>query len=258
MGKRDSLKAEMARAATGRLGTQSGWEDKLLGTLSQDLQGTQGSFCRGLEKIARRAIATGGTVDPVNDVLTTLRLLVLSVAAGSAEMRGGVEDMFQEARPMLTNVGLAAYRERDQAASNHMRRISETCFSAISTGEIGPLSQALTDHLPQLGVAACTISRITPSQRRGSELDVVARLSAELGTSRRAHLPLGSLGADQSLEHRAAVLVLPLNFGGEALGVATFAWGAHNPVVYEQLREPLGIALYASRERTAARASTGT
>src|SRR4029079_9771689 len=82
-----TLKAELSRAAAGRLGNQSGWEDKLLGALSSDLQNASGALRAALESVARRSIAVGGSVDPCNDVLTVLRLQVLGIAAGHPEAR---------------------------------------------------------------------------------------------------------------------------------------------------------------------------
>jgi DNA-binding LacI/PurR family transcriptional regulator len=244
LGRQMALKAEMARAAAGRLGSQSGWEERLLQSLSRDLQHADGGFRYGLEGIARRAIAVGGSIDPCNDVLTELRLQVVGLTGGQPELRPRVEDMFQEARLMLTQVGLSAYRERDQAATNHMRHIAKTCFETLGTGDAEPLSAALSAHLPSLGVAACTISRLSSGAK--PRLEVLARVGTDFGSSRAPVLPVASLGLEQSLLHRAAVLLMPLDFNEIPVGLAAFAWGAHNPLIYEQLREVLNVAVYAS------------
>jgi DNA-binding LacI/PurR family transcriptional regulator len=245
LGRQLTLKAEMARAASGRLGNQSGWEEKLLRALSNDLQNADGAFRYGLENVARRAIAVGGSIDPCNDVLTELRLQVVGLTMGQPESRPRVEDIFQEARLMLTQVGLAAYRERDQAATNHMRTIAKTCLEALGTGEAGPIVRALAAHLPSLGVAACTITSLSRAKQRAARLEVVAQLAPDFGNSRAPVLPTSSLGLDQSLLHRAAVVLMPLDFNQAPVGLAAFAWGAHNPLIYEQLREVLNVAVYA-------------
>jgi DNA-binding LacI/PurR family transcriptional regulator len=254
LGRQATLKAEMARAAAGRLGNQSGWEDKILSALSSDLQGTDGTFRYALESVARRAIAVGGSVDPCHDVLTALRLQVLGIASGQPEARPRIEDMFQETRLVLTMVALAAYRDRDQAAARHLRNISKTCLETLVTRESGPISRALSAHLPPLGVSACAISRLLPSSRRGAQLEVVARLSPDFGHSKLQLLPQSSLGLDQTLSHLAIAVLMPLDFNQEPVGLAAFGWGAHNPILYEQLREVLSVAVYATLEPLSVRA----
>jgi len=246
----------MARAAAGRLGNQSGWEDKILGALSNDLQSTDGTFHYAMESLARRAIAVGGSVDPCNDVLTVLRLQMLGIISGQPETRPRLEDLFQETRLMLTQVALSAYRDRDQSAASHLRNISKTCLETLATREAGPISRALSAHLPPLGVSACAISRLLPSSRRGAQLEVVARLSPDFGQSNKLQLlPDSSLGLDQTLSHLASAVLLPLDFNQQPVGLAAFAWGAHNPLVYEQLREVLSVAVYATLEPASVRSA---
>lgn len=250
LGRQVMLKAEMARAAAGRLGNQSGWEEKVMGALASDLQKTDGGFRFALESVARKAVSMGGSVDACNDVLTSLRLQVLAIAASNPEARPRIEDMFQESRLMLTQVGLGAYRERDQAATNHMRNISKTCMETLASHDTSALTRSLSAHLPALGVGACTISRLSTS-RRGAQLEVVARLSPEFVTTKSPALPVSSLGIDPTLQHRAAVLLMPLEFNHRPVGLAAIAWGAHNPLIYEQLREWLSVAVYASDVQSA-------
>jgi DNA-binding LacI/PurR family transcriptional regulator len=240
------LEAEMARAAAGRLGKQSGWEGKILMALASELQTGDGSFLPAFEGVVRKAISVGGGVDACNDVLTSLRLQVLAIAVSKPELRSRVEDMFQEARLMVTNVGLSAYRDRDQAATDHMRNISKACMGAFAAQDTTALSRALSTHLPPLGVTACSISRLSTTSARGPRLEIVARLSPDFVPAKNPALPTGSLGIDQTLQHRAAVVLMPLEFNRRPVGVAGFAWGAHNPMTYELLREWLSVAVYAS------------
>jgi hypothetical protein len=240
-----TLKAEMARAAAGRLGNQNGWEERILRALASDVQTGDGSFRFTLESVARKGISMGGSVDACNDVLTSLRLQVLAIAGSKADLRPRLEDMFQEARLMITNVGLSAYRDRDQAATDHMRNLSKACMGAFATQDTTALSRALSTHLPPLGVAACSITRLSTAPGREPRLEIVARLSPDFVNIKSPALPISSLGIDQTLQHRAAVVLMPLEFNQRPVGLAGFAWGAHNPMTYELLREWLSIAVYA-------------
>jgi hypothetical protein len=69
-----------------------------------------------------------------------------------------------------------------------------------------------------------------------------------------AGLPQSSLGLDQTLSHLAIAVLLPLDFNQEPVGLAAFAWGAHNPLLYEQLREVSSVAVFATLEPTSVRA----
>jgi sigma-B regulation protein RsbU (phosphoserine phosphatase) len=239
------LKAELARTAAGRLRNQNGWEEKIMRALASDLQTADGSFRSALEGIARKTISLGGSVDACNDVLTALRLQVLAIGGSNPELRPRVEDTFQEARLMITNVGLSAYRDRDQAATDHMRNISKACMGALAAQDATALSRALSTHLPSLGVAACSISRLNTASSRGPQLQIVAHLSPDFVFTKSPALPVSSLGLDQTLQHRAAVVLMPLEFNQRPVGLAGFAWGAHNPMIYELLREWLSVAVYA-------------
>jgi hypothetical protein len=84
----------------------------------------------------------------------------------------------------------------------------------------------------------------------------MARLSPDFVSAKVQPLPISSLGLDQTLQHRAAVLLMPLEFNQRPVGLAGFAWGAHNPLIYEQLREWLSLAVYASDVRSTKAAPT--
>jgi hypothetical protein len=127
-----------------------------------------------------------------------------------------------------------------------MRNLSKACMATLATQETSALSHALSAHLPPLGVAACSISRLNSSSRRGPQFEIVAHLSPDFVASKSHALALSSLGIDQTLQHRAAVVLMPLEFNQRPVGLAAFAWGAHNPMTYELLREWLSVAVYAS------------
>ena len=104
--------------------------------------------------------------------------------------------------------------------------------------------QSLGRHLPLLGVEACTVTRLSTTPAGVREHRVLTRLGEKIVSSSSTVLTAESLGIDSSLDHRAAVVVLPLDFGGQSVGLASCSWGAHNPLNYELLRELIGAAVY--------------
>lgn len=244
LGKRTRWAAQLARAAAGRLQSQPGWEEKLLRATGEELDGSEGALLHELEAIARRSIAVGGNIDACNDVLTRLRLLLLSVLGPKSEPRARVDDMLQETRLRLTEVALGAYREREQASANHLRNLTRACLDTLASHNGQSLTRALREHLPALGICACTVSRLQQGKSGSEELKVVARLSLDLEQVRIEPQSVASLGLGQNLKHRAVVVLQPLVFNGLPVGLAGFSWGAHNPLDYEQLRELFSVAAY--------------
>jgi hypothetical protein len=92
-------------------------------------------------------------------------------------------------------------------------------MEALATHDTSALSRALSSHLPPLGITASAISRLSVGTRRAPQLEVVARLSPEFGSTKTQVLPMSSLGLDQALEHRAAVVLMPLFFNRQPLGL---------------------------------------
>jgi hypothetical protein len=56
-------------------------------------------------------------------------------------------------------------------------------------------------------------------------------------------------GLDTLLESVETLVIEPLDFGGAPVGLAALAWGAPEASYYEQLREMLGAATFASGSR---------
>jgi hypothetical protein len=119
-------------------------------------------------------------------------------------------------------------------------------MAALANQDMAALSRALSVHLPPLGVAAFSISRLSTASSREPRLQILARLSPDFISAKGAPLPISSLGIDQTLQHRAAVVLMPLEFNHRPVGIAGLAWGAHNLMTYELLREWLSVAVYAS------------
>lgn len=244
LGRRQAWGAELARAASGRLTNQDGWEQKILRGVGDEMEGQEGALLYALEKVGRRAIANGGNIDACNDVLTKLRLLLISIVASTSDIRSRLDDVLQETRLRLTNVALGAYREREQASGVHFRNLTRACLNTLLTHDGIPLTRMLREHLPPLGIEACTISRLQGTLEENPTLEVVARLSLDMAQQHSTMLELRTLGLDQNLEHRTVVVLEPLVFDGIPVGLAAMSWGALNPLDYEHLRELFGIAAF--------------
>jgi sigma-B regulation protein RsbU (phosphoserine phosphatase) len=245
--RRGTITAALLRDSAGRLLSMSGWDGKLLDSLTQELSDPiGGSFMREIERLARRSVALGTDVMAFHDVLTTLRLQALSCAVVEPEIRPRLEDLFQEARYMLARMITDVEREQVSADGLHMRLIAKACLLTLSSGSCAELRVVLAEQLPALGVHAYSVSRFRGKSGVTPELEVIARRAAGVWRQQIASVEAGRFGLDSALESEVALVIQPLEFGDTPVGLGVFAWGARNPLIYEQLRELLSPALHAS------------
>jgi DNA-binding LacI/PurR family transcriptional regulator len=242
--RRTSVLAELARAAAGRLTGMSGWEGRLLDALLEDLSRPSGGvFVSEVEQLVRQNVALGRDVMICHEVLTVLRLQAIACATLEPAVRPRVEDLFQESRLTIARIGAEVERDRVRTLATRMRLVTKGCLSLLglwSRAELGPL---LTEHLPALGIRAFSVARFRGPADTG-ELEALVRRAEGISSPGESVLSLGSLGLDEALEREEAMLIEPLEFDGQPVGLAALAWGARDPLHYEQLREVLGAAVF--------------
>jgi DNA-binding LacI/PurR family transcriptional regulator len=242
--RRTSILAELARAAAGRLTGMSGWESRLLDALLEDLATeTGGAFVAEVEQVVRQNVAHGRDVMICHDVLTVLRLQAVACATLEHAARPRVEDLFQESRLTMARIGAEVERDRVRTLQARLRLVTKGCLSLLGTLPRAELAPLLTEHLPALGIRWFSVTRLR-GQIGASGLDLLVRRAEGLSSPGEPTLPLGSLGLDEMLEREEVMLIEPLEFDGHPVGLAALAWGARDPLHYEQLREVLGAAVY--------------
>jgi DNA-binding LacI/PurR family transcriptional regulator len=243
--RRTMLAAALSRAAAGRLSGMTGWEYRLLDGIVQELATGTGVFVREVEHLVRKNALFGRDPSACHDVLTALRLQVLECAALEPVIRPRVEDIFQEARFALSAIGSDVDRERQQTLELRLRFITTSCLSLFGKGRKSAWAEALTEQLPALGIESFTIARLNQPKDGPAELGVMVRRSKDARASSPASLPPSTFGLDSGLEQEDTVVVMPLEFDDQPVGMAAFAWGAHDLHLYERLRELLGAAVHA-------------
>jgi hypothetical protein len=194
--------------------------------------------------MVRRQLSFGHDHVVFHDVLTALRVQVLACAAVEPEIRPRVGDIFQDARLTVARASIDVERDRQRMTSLRMRRITNACLALLRSGAPGDLIATLEEQLPAMGIPAFSISRFRGDHADG-RLELVARHSALSDVAPASRGPASELGLDPMFEQQKAIVIEPLEFGAQPVGIAAFAWGAEEPVHYEQLRELLGAAIHA-------------
>lgn len=244
--KREAIRTALARAAAGRMSGSHDWEGRLLDALAAQIDSSEGgAFFWEFERLARLQGKNRGHPLVCHDVLSALRSEALACAEVEAGVRPRLEDVFQEARVILARVAAGLAMGHLDATNQQMRVLMQACLEQVGSPDLGALEVILNEHLPLLGIDEFCISR--PSALDGELREVVARTRGSRRVGVELTLPRRGLGIDQALARLAMVVVEPLCYAGEDVGLAVFSWGALEPILYEELRVLLAMALYANR-----------
>jgi diguanylate cyclase (GGDEF)-like protein len=241
--RREALLAELDRAAHGELEfVASGWAERLFDTFMLQLNDpSQASFVDCVEGIGYELLRSGGEVGAVQDVLLVFRKQVVA-CAGDAEGLDRVEDLLRDALLMGSDLAAIAQSRQRNALMDRTAVLAETTAALLAAPDVGTLAETAANHLPGLGIRAGVIALFTTPGKVSEELET-ALIFTEGG---RQQVPVryrGKLLAPADFLDGRSVVVLPLGFRGECLGLALLEYGAPDANVYEDLRLVLGAAL---------------
>lgn len=245
MQRRQAILAEMARAAAGRLGAAgSGWEARLLDALLVELRSARpSSFYRALEQVLQKLERAPVEGAVVQEVLSALRRQSLPCVASATDARDKLEDALHEARVLTSLWSEGASNHRARAARELERTFQSALRSALFSGP-AELSRVVAERLPDFGIDACVVVGLDEPGNPGGGARVLFGFgpgSRILG-SEPVELPL--LPKHRLLENAGRALVaLPLEAGGRAVGAAVVGSSKAPEHELEELREFLGTAL---------------
>jgi diguanylate cyclase (GGDEF)-like protein len=240
---RATLLTDLEHAAHGELEfVRAGWAERLFdGFLLQLGDPDQSSFVDAVEEICYQLLRSGGEVGAVQDVLAVFRWQVAACAT-DADVLDRIEDLLREGLLMASDLaGIAQSRQRN-ALMDRAALLAETTAALLAAPDVSTLAETAANHLPGLGIRAGVIALFTAQGKVTEELET-ALVFTEIG---RQPVPVryrGKLLAPADFLDGRSVVVLPLSFRGECLGMALLEYGAPDPTIYEDLRLVLGAAL---------------
>jgi diguanylate cyclase (GGDEF)-like protein len=112
----------------------------------------------------------------------------------------------------------------------------------LAAPDVNTLAETAANHLPGLGIGAGVIALFTEPGKVSDELET-ALIFTEQGKQPEPIRYRSKLLAPSDFLDGRSVIVEPLGFRGECLGLALFDYGASDSMVYEDLRLVLGAAL---------------
>jgi GGDEF domain-containing protein len=219
-----------------------GWEDRLFDSFLLQLNDpSQESFLDCVESICYELLRRGSEVGAAQDVLVVFRRHVMACASDH-EVRARIEDLLQEALLSASDLAAIAQSRRRSALMDRMTMLAETTAALLAAPDLTTLAETAANHLPGLGISAGVIALFTEPGKVSEELET-ALIFTEEG---RQQVPVryrSKLLAPTDFLDGRSVIVEPLGFRGECLGLALFEYGASDSMVYEDLRLVLGAAL---------------
>ncbi len=243
--RRQIILAELARAATGRLGAAgSSWEDRLLDALLVELRGTdKASFPRALERLLIRVERSGVETAVIQDVLTALRRQTLPCVGSDPQSRNRLEEAFHDARVFAAAFGEQVEKSRSHGALERLKTMNSALRSAMF-GSASELSRVVASHLPGLGIEACVVAELSADTGPESSARVLFGHGPGGKLASAETIPLRALPAHGLLERSGRTQVLlPIVLRGEPLGVMLVSVVTIDGSLLEELRDTFGAVL---------------
>jgi hypothetical protein len=248
--RRALISAELSRSARGALfGVGSGWESRLLTTFLSDLTSPGATaFVGAVHGMLLRLSRNG--VDPalLQPVLAQLRTAVYECAGSDPQGRVRASDLFEATRETLSEFLIRSETSRRVAALRQVRGFGAVVTSLLGAPPIEQVRAALTERFTALGVGAMAVGLFTEPGRVTEEcLCVVAYNDAVSATPAERFRARDLCPPQLFAREKRPLLIQPLTFQGQPLGLVTTVLGSFENNVYEQLREALSAALYGYR-----------
>jgi diguanylate cyclase (GGDEF)-like protein len=241
--RRVEIVRDLDRASHGGFdGVSKDWEARLFDSFLLQLNDPgQPSFLDCVEAICYELLRRGSEVGAAQDVLVVLRGQVMACAT-DADSRARVEDLLQEALLSASDLAAVAQSRRRQLLMDRMTMLAETTAALLAAPDVGTLAKTAADYLPGLGIRAGVLALFAQPGKVSEELDPVLRFDEHGRRSAGARYRSRLLAPADFLDGRS-VIVEPLGFRGECLGLALLDYGATDTMIYEDLRLVLGAAI---------------
>jgi hypothetical protein len=208
----------------------------------REARGKLGDFEYALEPLLQRLLHAQTELYPIQDLITLLRARALSATAHDDAIHPRIEDAAHGARVLVSRLQARAGAQRGVTDGTRISALSQ----ALNARMFGPpalISATLVEHLPALGFDECVVSELVPG-REPRELQVAFGFHAEDVQPKPVRYPASALIPPDFVRMRGqSVVVLPLTYGTEGLGIAVVPARSSERRTYELLRDVLATAM---------------
>jgi diguanylate cyclase (GGDEF)-like protein len=241
--RQDSVVANLRHAAHGGFDFVSeDWERRLFSAFLEQVAEPEAlAFVNCVEDICYALLRRDSSVGSAHDVLLVLRRDALACVHDPAT-RGRIYDLIQEALLVASDMAAIAQAQQRGESLSLMGTVAEATAGMLAAPSLDALSKAAAEHLPRLGIRAGAVALFTEPNRVTEESDATLVFSETGRREESLRFPTRQLAPAGFLDGRS-VVVVPLGFRGEQLGLASLAFGAPDTMLYEELRLVLSSAV---------------
>ncbi|HWZ89049.1 MAG TPA: hypothetical protein VNW92_09365, partial [Polyangiaceae bacterium] len=240
-------------------GAGSGWEQRLVTALLNDLTGHGSSdFLPAIDSVLAKLQRADGNLSMCQVVLSALRREIKQCAGEDAVVLGRIDELFEGAGALVSEFLVRVEISRKLSTVAELREFSQTSALLLGHSSLAELRESFEDHFRALGIPALTIGLFTePGKVTQQCLCLAAYNSARRTSPVEETFRSSDFGPPDHFAHeRGALLVQPIVFEGEPMGIVTVVLGTLDVTIFEQLREILGTGLRGFRLAAAARAAS--
>ncbi len=251
--------AELARVAHGALfGAGSGWEQRLLAALLNDLTGhASKDFLPAIDHVMVKLQRAGGDLSVCQAVLSTLRREIKQCAADDPAVFAHADDLFEAARALVTEFLVRVEISRKLESMSQLREFSQLSSRLLGRTGLAELRIQFEERFRALGIPALALGLFTEPGKVTAECVCLTAYCSARQTRAPDTFRSSDFGPPELFaQERGALLVQPLLFEGEPMGILTVALGTLEITIFEQLREMLGAGLRGFRLAESARATS--
>ena len=228
---------------------EASWSERLLNAFSAEMTGELTNvFLPAVEEVLHQVAAAGGDVGSWQGAISVLRRHALS-CLGDDRTLLRAENLWGQTRVLIEKMAQQVQESRRLQAERQAYILSEIGRTLITTFDEEELMDVLARELPQLDIPSCYLALYenpeAPAEwsRLMLAYNEAGRIEVEPGSQRFPSCQLMPKELRFSLERQFNLVVEPLYFREDQIGLALFEAGSREGEVYETLRAQLSGAL---------------
>lgn len=239
------LAAEIFRVIHNR-GIAATWAKQLLDAFRSEMkEGGNGRFRTTLAGMLQQGRLDGDETSAWQNTVSILRSCLLPTLTGG--QRELAEALFGQARVVIGDAVQRAQIARQLQAERQSSLLRQIGQALITTFDVDRLADVLVEQLPALGIRSAYLALYeNPEEPLATSRMVLAYSDngrLDLGPNGRRYPSSQLLPAELLPDRRVTLLVEPLFFQEEPLGIAVFEVGPRDGDIYEVLRGHISSAL---------------
>lgn len=237
------LEAQIAQVIRTR-GVAATWAKQLLDAFRNEMAGArQGRFRATLDGMLQQGILDGDETAAWQNAISILRCELLPFLP--VQQRAPAEALLGQARVVIGDAVQRAHISRQLQAERQSSILRDIGQALISTFDVDGVVDVLADRLPELGIRSAYLALHEPGEDAAAARLLLAytddtRFSLEAGGRR---FPAAEIVPQDVLPlRRHTLLIEPLFFGKERLGIIALEVGPRDGDIYEVLRAHISTA----------------